>query len=89
MQMFIAVINENFSVAEEQKRKQQIESFIRKTEPVSAHVSWIERLNPYRLIKGRHKAVRVDSVPQNLILPLKQSIGQDVGAPDVCAAFSS
>lgn len=83
MQMFIAVINENFSIAEEQKRKQQIETFIRKTEPKSAHVSCVERWNPYRLIKGRHKAVKVDAVPQNLLLPLKQGIGADVGDLDV------
>lgn len=70
-------------MAEEQKRKEQIESFIRKTEPASAHVSWVERWNPYRLIKGRHKAVKIDTVPQNLILPLKQSIGADVGDLEV------
>ncbi|TXT15853.1 hypothetical protein VHUM_00356 [Vanrija humicola] len=79
--MFIAVINENFEVAEEQKRKQQIENFIRKSAPVSTHVTLLERLNPYRLLKARHKAVRVDALPPNLILPLKQSIGADVGAP--------
>lgn len=79
--MFIAVINENFEIAEEQKRKQQIENFIRKSAPVSTHVTLLERLNPYRLLKARHKAVRVDALPANLILPLKQSIGADVGAP--------
>jgi hypothetical protein len=83
MQMFIAVIQENFSVAEEEKRKQQVDAFIRRSEPESAHTSFFERWNPYNRIKGRHKAIRVAEVPQNLILPLKQTIGQDVGAPDV------
>ncbi|EIW66778.1 hypothetical protein TREMEDRAFT_40774 [Tremella mesenterica DSM 1558] len=79
LQMFIAVINENFAVAEEQKRKQQIEAFIRKSEPVSVHVSWIDRLNPYRLIKAHHRAVKVNALPANLVLPLKQSVGAEVG----------
>ena len=77
--MFIAVINENFAIAEEQKRKQQMEAFIRKTEPVSAHVSWIDRLNPYRLMKAHHNSIKVDTLPANLVLPLKQSVGTDVG----------
>ncbi|OCF43572.1 high-affinity cell membrane calcium channel [Kwoniella heveanensis CBS 569] len=79
LQMFIAVINENFAIAEEQKRKQQIEAFIRKAEPQSAHVSWIDRLNPYRLMTARHTAVKVATLPPNLVLPLKQNIGADVG----------
>ncbi|KAL7424030.1 calcium channel protein [Cryptotrichosporon argae] len=83
LQMFVAVINENFAVAEEQKRKQQIEAFIRRTEPESARVSWVERLNPYRLIKAQHKAVHVGALPLSLLLPLKQTVGVDVGTPQV------
>jgi hypothetical protein len=90
--MFIAVINEvstasryladeqNFAVAEEQKRKRQIEEFIRKAEPASAHVSWIDRLNPYRLMSANRNAVKVNTLPPNLVLPLKQNVGPDVGA---------
>ncbi|BEI83049.1 hypothetical protein CcaverHIS002_0309170 [Cutaneotrichosporon cavernicola] len=83
MQMFIAVINENFSVAEEQKRKQQVDAFIRRSEPESSHSSFFERFNPYNRVRGRHRAIHVSEVPQNLILPLKQTIGQDVGDGDV------
>jgi hypothetical protein len=93
LQMFIAVINEvsskgqivyradfqNFAVAEEEKRKEQIEAFIRKSEPASAHVSWIDRLNPYRLMKAHHHSVKVETLPPNLVLPLKQNVGLDVG----------
>ncbi|WVO12615.1 hypothetical protein L204_100220 [Cryptococcus depauperatus] len=78
MQMFIAVINENFAIAEELKRKQQVEAFIRKAETPSAHVSWIDRLNPYRLISSRHKAIRISALPPSLVLPLKQSVGFDL-----------
>jgi hypothetical protein len=91
--MFIAVINEvrslekawseadlqNFAVAEEEKRKEQIAAFIRKSTPASAHVSWIDRLNPYRLMKAHHRSVKVETLPPNLVLPLKQNIGLDVG----------
>nr|XP_019045668.1 high-affinity cell membrane calcium channel [Kwoniella bestiolae CBS 10118]OCF24598.1 high-affinity cell membrane calcium channel [Kwoniella bestiolae CBS 10118] len=80
VQLFIAVINENFAVAEEQKRKQQVEAFIRRAEPQSAHISWIDRLNPYRLMSARHNAVKVGTLPPNLVLPLKQNIGADVGS---------
>jgi hypothetical protein len=76
--MFVAVINENFQVAEEQKRKRQVEDFIRRGEPRSAHVSWIDRLNPYRLMKAKPSAVRVQALPEALVLPLKQNVG-DVG----------
>lgn len=71
--------SQNFEIAEEQKRKRQVEEFIRRGEPQSAHVSWIYRLNPYRLVKARHQAVHVRSLPQNLVLPLKQTVGADVG----------
>ncbi|OCF54943.1 high-affinity cell membrane calcium channel [Kwoniella mangroviensis CBS 10435] len=80
VQLFIAVINENFAVAEEQKRKQQVEAFIRRAEPQSAHISWIDRLNPYRLMSARHNAVKVGTLPPNLVLPLRQNIGADVGS---------
>jgi hypothetical protein len=68
-------------VAEEQKRQQQVEAFIRKSKPQSAHVSWIDRLNPYRLMKAHHHSIRVTTLPPNLVLPLKQNVGPEVGAP--------
>jgi len=70
---------QNFAVAEEQKRKRQIEEFIRKAEPASAHVSWIDRLNPYRLASANRNAVKVSTLPPNLVLPLKHRVGPDVG----------
>ena len=70
---------QNFAVAEERKRKRQIEEFIRKAEPASAHVSWIDRFNPYRLMSAHRNAVRVDFLPPSLVLPLKQTVGPDVG----------
>lgn len=69
---------QNFAIAEEQKRKQQLQAFIHRAEAPSAHASWIERLNPYRLMRAHHRAVKVDTLPPNLILPLKQNVGIDV-----------
>ena len=64
-------------MAEELKRKQQIEAFIRKTQPKSTHSSFLDRWNPYRLLKGKPKAIAVDNLPPNLVLPLKKSIVRD------------
>lgn len=80
---------QNFEIAEEQKRKRQVEEFIRRGAPQSAHVSWIDRLNPYRLVKARHQAVQVRSLPQNLVLPLKQTVGADVGEAPPTSASSA
>ncbi|KAL7418234.1 Ion transport protein-domain-containing protein [Mrakia frigida] len=74
LQLFIAVIQENFSVAEELKRKQQIEAFIKKTQPKTSHSSWLDRWNPYRLLKAKPRAIAVQNLPPNLVLPLKKSI---------------
>jgi hypothetical protein len=82
--LYFAQVWQNFVVAEEQKRTQQIEAYIRKAEPLSAHVSWIDRLNPYRLVTPRHprhRAVDFDGLPPNPLLPLKQNTGPDVGGP--------
>ncbi|WVQ72778.1 hypothetical protein IAR50_002338 [Cryptococcus sp. DSM 104548] len=81
LQMFIAVINENFAIAEEQKRRRQVEAFIRKAEAPSDHLTWIDRLNPYRLMTARHRAVKVGVLPPSLVLPLKHSSGVDVSMP--------
>jgi hypothetical protein len=74
---FIAVIQENFSVAEELKRKEQLDAFIKKTQPKGQNSSWLDRWNPYRLFKAKPKAIEVQNLPANLVLPLKRSIVRD------------
>lgn len=81
LQMFIAVINENFEVAEEQKRAQQVHAYIRQAEPTATTINWIERLNPYRKMKANPKAINVDALPDNLVLPMKKSIVREYRAP--------
>ncbi|KAG8724518.1 calcium channel protein, partial [Ceratobasidium sp. 395] len=53
LQMFIAVIRENFEVAEEQKRQEQDAAYKRRIQPRVARVEWMERWNPYRLFNSK------------------------------------
>ncbi|CAE6352806.1 unnamed protein product [Rhizoctonia solani] len=52
LQMFIAVINENFDVAEEQKREEQLAAYERKIQPRVARLEWMDKWNPYRFFKS-------------------------------------
>ncbi|PWN49893.1 hypothetical protein IE53DRAFT_331270, partial [Violaceomyces palustris] len=58
LQMFIAVINENFSVAEGEKRKQQLEHYLRRNEPPpqSGTARLLNKLSPYRYLRDRNAA---------------------------------
>ncbi|KAG9119536.1 calcium channel protein [Ceratobasidium sp. 392] len=53
LQMFIAVIRENFEVAEEQKRQEQDEAYKRRIQPRVAREEWMERWNPYRFFNSK------------------------------------
>ena len=75
--MFIAVINENFDVAEEQKRSRQASHFWAAQRPEKARAAWVRRLNPYRWFQAKPKAIAVDQLPSNLVLPMQKSLVQD------------
>lgn len=76
--MFIAVINENFHVAEEAKKdKQASDYWARHQQHQAIRSRWIHRLNPYRWFKADPVAVKVENLPSNLILPMRESIVQD------------
>jgi len=84
LQMFIAVINENFDVAEEAKKSKQASTFweqkAREGKP-----SWFRVLNPYRWFKASPITVRVDELPSGLVLPMQKKLvngydGNFVGA---------
>jgi len=77
IQLFIAVINENFAIAEEEKRKQQLQQFVERDHPKDSHISWIVRWNPYNRFKARPKAVAVDAIPSSLVLPMKKAVVRD------------
>jgi hypothetical protein len=68
MQMFIAVIGENFAVAEEEKRKQQVVDFIQKSQPRSAEPTWVEKLNPYKYLRAKPNAIQVKNLPPEVRL---------------------
>ena len=77
VQLFIAVINENFDVAEEHKKGKQAEGYWANQQPLKASPPWLRRLNPYRWFKENPRAVAVENLPSNLILPMQRSIIQD------------
>ncbi len=50
-QMFIAVINENFEVAEEVKRRRQLEVYERLRAPMKLEKTWLQKINPYNFVR--------------------------------------
>ena len=77
LQMFIAVINENFEVAEEQKKSKQTSDFYSQRKSRQGTAVWLRRLNPYRWIKANPVTVKVDNLPSNLVLPMQKVLIQD------------
>ena len=75
--MFIAVINENFDVAEESKRSRQASHYWASHRPQQARAPWIRKLNPYRWFKAQPQAIAVEQLPSNLVLPMQKSLVQD------------
>ena len=75
--MFIAVINENFEVAEEQKKSKQTTNFYSQQKARHGTVTWLRRLNPYRWIKASPVTVKVDNLPSNLVLPMQKVLVQE------------
>ena len=82
LQMFIAVINENFDIAEEAKRGQQANHYFQTTQgPDKTWAAWVHRLNPYRLFKPSPRAIVVENFPSNLVLPMQKALVQDYSLP--------
>jgi hypothetical protein len=80
--MFIAVINENFEIAEEAKRSQQVGQYFQTTQgPDKTWGPWIHRLNPYRWFKPSPRAIVVENLPSNLVLPMQKALVQDYRLP--------
>ncbi|KAL0948006.1 hypothetical protein HGRIS_010628 [Hohenbuehelia grisea] len=82
LQMFIAVINENFDVAEEAKKGQQASSYWAKQHQEEAKTKWIRYLNPYNYMKAAPATVQVENLPSNLVLPIQRALVQDYGIPN-------
>lgn len=82
LQMFIAVINENFDVAEEAKRGKQASNYWANHHSTEdAGVAWVHKFNPYRLFKANPVKVKVENLPSNLVLPMQKALVQDYSLP--------
>ncbi|CAG8581095.1 8980_t:CDS:10 [Paraglomus occultum] len=77
LNMFIAVVQENFEIAEEEKRKRQLRAFIRKADPIVKTETVINKWNPYRFFKAKPKTLAVASIPSGLILHTQKSRVRD------------
>ncbi|CED84829.1 high-affinity cell membrane calcium channel [Phaffia rhodozyma] len=78
LQLFIAVIQENFAVAEETKKNHQIEAFLRRTEPRRPQDTFLDKFNPYLLFKPKQTIVQ-----RNPGIPVKRSLTDgDFGPTD-------
>ncbi|KAH8826844.1 Ion transport protein-domain-containing protein [Flagelloscypha sp. PMI_526] len=79
LQMFIAVINENFDIAEEAKRSKQAQSFwAQQSQGQRSSAGWLRKLNPYRWVQANPVTVQVPNMPANLVLPMKKTLVQDL-----------
>lgn len=81
LQMFIAVINENFDVAEEAKKGRQASHYWASQRQEKTQVSWMKKLNPYRWFAPAPKAIAVDNLPSSLVLPMQKALVQDYSVP--------
>ena len=80
--MFIAVINENFNVAEESKRGHQADNYFQAQHLAEqARSSWLRRLNPYRWFKPSPKAIIVENLSNNLVLSMRKALVADYVIP--------
>jgi hypothetical protein len=88
LQMFIAVINENFNVAEELKKDKQASNYWEIYQQETVKVSWMRTLNPYRWLKPNPVKVKVENLPSSLILPIDKTLVQE-GRPIVVSSPQS
>ncbi|CAG8487610.1 8970_t:CDS:10 [Diversispora eburnea] len=71
---YIAVSNsENFEIVEEEKHLKQIQAFKQKSVPSVDKDDVMYRWNFYRYFESKPKAISVDSIPSNLILPTQKN----------------
>ncbi|KAG2214396.1 hypothetical protein INT47_000952 [Mucor saturninus] len=72
--MFIAVLMENFEIAENDKRKNQILHYMKKTENEIDKKTVVSRWNIYRYFKAKPKELDVTNIPSNLVLSVQKNI---------------
>ncbi|KAK9722726.1 hypothetical protein K7432_002447 [Basidiobolus ranarum] len=78
LNMLVAVIVENFEMDEEEKRRLQLEETIKGIEiRQKESQKVISRWNPYRFLKPSPKALAVNNIPSNLVLPVQKSAARE------------
>ncbi|KAI9323588.1 Ion transport protein-domain-containing protein [Dichotomocladium elegans] len=75
--MFIAVLMENFETAEEEKKQRQIQQYAQKKELVENDDPVVSRWNIYRYFRAKPKGVDVSNMPANLVLHARKAIVRD------------
>ncbi|KAI8139587.1 Ion transport protein-domain-containing protein [Fennellomyces sp. T-0311] len=75
--MFIAVLMENFETAEEEKRQLQLQQYVHKTENVSDSDPVVSKWNIYRYFRPHPKGLDVNNIPANLVLNAKKNTMRD------------
>ncbi|KAG0186357.1 calcium channel protein [Apophysomyces sp. BC1034] len=72
--MFIAVLMENFETAEEEKRQRQVQHYVEKTETAFVDDDTIvSRWNIYRYFKPHPKGLDIKNMPTNLVLLVQKN----------------
>ncbi|KAL1918646.1 uncharacterized protein VTP21DRAFT_2668 [Calcarisporiella thermophila] len=78
LNMFIAIILENFEIHEDAKRKAQIEAFIDQTSKARRSKNDpISRWNIFRYFAPKPKSLAVEGMPSSLILPMQKRYIRD------------
>ncbi|CAO3684026.1 unnamed protein product [Rhizopus microsporus] len=72
--MFIAVLMENFEIAEEDKLKNQVLFFMKKTESELNRKTVVSRWNIYRYFKPQPKGLDLTNIPNHLVLSVQKNV---------------
>ena len=75
LQMFIAVINENFSVAEEAKREMQASNYSEQRGQTTSN-RWTNMLNPYLWLRTKSTTVNAENSSSTLVLGEAETLVQ-------------
>lgn len=79
--MFIAVLMENFEIVEEEKKKRQLEEYVKRTEHDMEEDPVISRWNIYRYFRPHPKGLNVN-IPANLVWQAKKDVVRDFMVDD-------
>ncbi|KAK4699999.1 hypothetical protein P7C70_g6253, partial [Phenoliferia sp. Uapishka_3] len=85
--MFIAVINENFAIAEEEKHQQQLKAYEDRNNIEVTEPGWFQKINPYSYLKPKENVPL--GTPSNLGLEVPGKKEEDALREKISKASSS